>query len=142
MTRIHGVTWLVIRDGFVMLERCEKKRAVLGVGEWFVPGGKIEGEESADDALLRELHEEWPWFELSSITPLPIIEGSPVPPGPRGLFLMRPYLVKPAASHVNHWRWENESAEGTPLRWVSLLEALASPVVQVRMMVAAAVGVT
>lgn len=136
--RIHGVTWVLIRDGFVLLERCEKKARVLGVGEWFVPGGKIEGDEIPEDALRREIGEEWPGVELLTAQPLPILEGSAVPPGPRGLFLMRPYLVTVSFARCADGTAPDESSEGTPLRWTPISEALASPVVQVRMMVAAA----
>jgi hypothetical protein len=129
---IHGVTWLLIRDGCVLLERCEKKARVLGVGEWFVPGGKLEGVETEEQALRREIGEEWPDVQLSGWTPLPIVEGSPVPPGPRGLFLMRPFLITASGYYPD------KSSEGTPLRWTPIAEALASPVLQVRMMVAAA----
>lgn len=129
---IHGVTWLLIRDGCVLLERCEKKARVLGVGEWFVPGGKIEGDETDEQALRREIAEEWPDVQLSGWTPLPIVEGSPVPPGPRGLFLMRPFLITASGYYPD------KSADGVELRWTPIAEALASPVLQVRMMVAAA----
>lgn len=129
---IHGVCWVLIRHGHVLLERCPKKALVLGVGEWFVPGGKIEGDELPIHALIRELREEWPTAKLEQSTDLPIIEGSAIPPGPRGLFLMRPYavIVSGEIPHV--------SADGVELRWVPVLEALVSPVPQVRMMVAAA----
>lgn len=130
--RIHGVTWVLIRDGRVALERCEKKARVLGVGEWFIPGGKLEGDETTDEALRREFAEEWPTMKLSNFWPLPIVEGSPVPPGPRGLFLMRPYLVTAVGE------LPPTAAEGTPLRLAPVAEALASPVLQVRMMTAAA----
>jgi 8-oxo-dGTP pyrophosphatase MutT (NUDIX family) len=129
---IHGVTWLLIRDGCVLLEKCPKKARVLGVGEWFVPGGKIEGDETPSTACRREISEEWPSVSVLSLSPLPLLEGSPVPPGPRGLFLMRPYLVEVQGEIAA------ESSEGIPLRWFPIAEALASPVPQVRMMVAAA----
>lgn len=144
MTAIHGVTWLWIRNGQIALERCEKKARVLGVGEWFIPGGKVKRwdefdsgghDETTEAALVRELGEEWPDVHLDSWKALPILEGSAVPPGPRGLFLMRPYLVKcngdlPATS-----------GNGVPLRWAPIGDALDSPVVQVRMMTAAALHV-
>lgn len=136
--RIHGVTWLVFRDDLItgepkiLLERCEKKARVLGVGEWFVPGGKIEGDETPECACRREIAEEW-GVDVDTMRPLPIVEGSHVPPGPKGVFLMRPFLVTLDADEV-----PSSSSEGTPLRWTPIAEALASPVLQVRMMVAAA----
>jgi 8-oxo-dGTP pyrophosphatase MutT (NUDIX family) len=130
--RINGVTWIVIRDGRVAMERCAKKAKVLGVGEWFIPGGKLDDGETADDALVREIGEEWPSVAIDAAVPLPIVEGSAVPPGPKGIFLMRPYLVNIAGD------LPATCAEGTPLAWVPVDEALRSPVPQVRMMVAAA----
>jgi ADP-ribose pyrophosphatase YjhB (NUDIX family) len=129
---VHGVTWLLIRDGHVLLERCPKKAAVLGVGEWFVPGGKIDGLETPEAACRRELHEEWPGVELVALTPLPLVEGSRVPPGPAGVFMMRPFVISVTGELPTH------SADGPALRWVPLEEALTSPVPQVRMMVGAA----
>lgn len=144
--RIHGVTWVLLREDLisgetkVLLEKCPKKARVLGVGEWFVPGGKIEGDETPDEALFREVGEEWPGAEILSFAPLPIVEGSPVPPGPRGLFLMRPYVVAVSFLRCADGTTPDVNSEGTELRWVPVSEALASPVLQVRMMVAAAIS--
>jgi 8-oxo-dGTP diphosphatase len=132
---VHGVTFLLIHDGCVLLERCPKKAVVLGVGEWFVPGGKLEPGEAAIDALNREMGEELGVTPTGAL-PLPLLEGSAVPPGPRGLFLMRPYLVTSYAGTLPSATVD----EGVPLRWVPIAEALASPVPQVRMMVAAAIA--
>jgi ADP-ribose pyrophosphatase YjhB (NUDIX family) len=132
MTTTHGVTWIVIRDGHVLLERCPKKARHLGVGEWFVPGGKLENGEGAAEALIREIREEWPGVRIEEFEPLPLLEGSLVPPGPRGVFLMRPYLVRVSGEIPSH------SDEGVELRWIPLRVALNSPVPQVRMMIAAA----
>lgn len=135
LDRIHGITFLLIHDGCVLLERCPKKREVLGIGEWFVPGGKLEPGEGELDACRREMCEEL-GVNLLTARPLPILEGSPVPPGPRGLFLMRPFLISEWAGHV-----PTQTIDGSvPLRWVPFAEALASPVPQVRMMVAAALA--
>lgn len=130
--RVRGITWLLIRHGMIALERCEKKARVLGVGEWFIPGGKLEGDETTDEGLRREFGEEWPAMELDTFRPLPILEGSAVPPGPRGVFLMRPYRVT-ANGDV-----PSQSSEGTPVKLFPINEALSSPVLQVRMMTAAA----
>ena len=133
---INGVCWVLIRRGSVLLERCEKKARVLGVGKWFVPGGKIEGDETPEQALEREIAEEWPMVKLQSYKPLPIVEGSAVPPGPRGIFLMRPYLVT-VDGDLPYTKIY--TSDGVELRWFPLLEALLlSPVPQVRMMIAAA----
>jgi ADP-ribose pyrophosphatase YjhB (NUDIX family) len=133
--RIDGITWLLIRDGRVLLEKCPKKAAKLGVGVWFVPGGKVEGNETARDACMREMAEEWPSVDVIELRPLPIIEGSRVGAQVDGedVFLMRPYLIRVRGSIPS------VSADGIELRWVAVEEALSSPVPQVRMMVAAAV---
>lgn len=134
---VDGVVWVVIRDGHVMLERCEKKARKLGIGEWFLPGGKLEAIDQGDplSALVRELREEWPGVRLEEFEMLPIVEGSRVGAGTsdRGLFLMRPYRIDVSGVIPE------ASSEGTPLRWAPVDEALASPVPQVRMMVAAAI---
>jgi len=117
-TPLHGVTWLLIRDGRVLLEKCPKKARVLGVGEWF----------------------EWPGVEVKTYLPLPVLEGSPVPPGPRGLFLMRPYVVTVSFDRCADGTSPDVNSEGVELRWFPIAEALASPVPQVRMMVAAALN--
>lgn len=134
--RVHGVTWIVfdVKKEHVMLERCPKKAKVLGVGEWFVPGGKIEGDEIPADACRREIGEEWPWVKVLALEPLPIVEGSRVGGDQRGVFLMRPFIA-----HLQG-PIKDVSDDGVELRWVPIAEALASPVPQVRMMVAAALA--
>jgi ADP-ribose pyrophosphatase YjhB (NUDIX family) len=136
MTKINGVTWILLRRGLVLLEKCPKKAAKLGVGEWFVPGGKVEGDETARDACMREIGEEWPTVDLIELRPLPIVEGSRVGAQVDGedVFLMRPYLVRVRGAIPCC------SADGIELRWVAIEEALRSPVPQVRMMVAGALG--
>lgn len=135
---VHGVTFLFIRDGKVLLERCPKKAVVLRVGEWFVPGGKLEPGETAYDALGREINEELHVIP-TLVRPLPIVEGSPVPPGPKGTFLIRPYLVEEWIGELP----ERTCDESVPLSWFDVREVIAtSPVPQVRMMVAAALAPT
>lgn len=129
---IDGVCWLLLRNGCVLLERCPKKAEKLGVGEWFVPGGKVEGDETLLNCLLREVAEEWPGVHIMVRRQLPIVEGSPVGIAAKGIFLMMPFLI------VAEREVPTVSADGIPLRWVPIREALQSPVPQVRMMVAAA----
>jgi predicted NUDIX family NTP pyrophosphohydrolase len=131
LRRISGVTWLLVREGRVLMERCPKKAAKLGVGEWFIPGGKIEGDESPLDALYREVGEEWPSVVVESGDWLPILQGSPIGVRERAAFLMQPFVITVRGEIPTH------ASNGVELRWVPLDEALASPVPQVRMMVAA-----
>lgn len=130
---IHGVTFLFLRNGLVLLEGCPKKRAALGVGEWFVPGGKIEAGETAEEACVRELREEL-GMTYVVLRALPIVEGSPVGLALPGLFLMRPFHVVDAHGVIPTYTLDGK----IELRWVGFREALHSPVAQVRMMVAAA----
>lgn len=133
---INGVCWVLIDSDRVLLEKCPKKAAVLGVGEWFVPGGKLEPVDggSALQALIREVAEEWPGVNIDAVIPLPLLEGSAIPPGPRGLFLMRPYRISVTSVDAV----PSVSADGVELQWIPVDAALESPVAQVRMMVAAA----
>jgi hypothetical protein len=127
--KIEGVTWLLVRKCQILLEKCPKKAAKMGAGQWFVPGGKSEGDETPEQTVRREIGEEWPTVSIISLTPLPIVQASPAGSEP---FLMQPYLVDVAGHIPDH------AANGIPLRWTPLLEALfLSPVPQVRMMVAA-----
>jgi 8-oxo-dGTP diphosphatase len=131
--KINGVCWVLTFAGRVLLERCPKKAAKLGVGEWFIPGGKVEGDETPEQCLARELQEEWPGVRLLAAERLPIIEGSPVNVNHAGIFLMRPYLIAVVLNNV-----PKKTSEGIELRWFPIADALRSPVSQVRMMVACA----
>jgi 8-oxo-dGTP pyrophosphatase MutT (NUDIX family) len=139
-TRIHGVTWVLLDEAreYVLLEKCAKKARVLGVGEWFVPGGKLETIDYGDPyaALTREIAEEWPTVRIEQFAALPILEGSPVDSPVRGIFLMRPYLIRVSGEIPR------KSSEGTELQWcwIDGQLALYSIVPQVRMMIAAAIG--
>jgi ADP-ribose pyrophosphatase YjhB (NUDIX family) len=132
----HGVCWVLLEAGQVALEQCPKKGAIIGPeGAWFVPGGKIHRFETASEALERELAEEWPGVKLVLATALPVLEGSRIPPGPGGMFLIRPFNI-----HIAGKGPPDVSGDGVPVRWFPIAEALRSPVPQVRMMVAGAMG--
>lgn len=133
MSDVHGVCFVIIRDGRVLLEQCPRKREVLGVGEWFIPGGKVEPGESVERALSREIREELGVI-IAACLPLPIIEGSPIPPSERGVFLMRPYVIHAVAGEIPTETLDQR----TPLQWTPVEDALRSPVPQVRAMVAMA----
>src|SRR4051812_10785709 len=94
--RIEGVTWLLVRQGHILLEKCPKKAARMGAGEWFIPGGKCEGGETPEQTVKREIGEEWPTVSIISLTPLPIVQCSPIGVEP---FLMQPYVVD-VAGHI------------------------------------------
>jgi hypothetical protein len=88
--------------------------------------------ETPELCLARELGEEWPGVRILRARPLPLLEGSSVPPGPSGLFLMRPFRI------ATTYHLPDRTSDGVPLGWVDIYDALRSPVPQVRMMVAAA----
>lgn len=133
---IDGVAWLLIENSRVLLEMCPKKAAKMGLpaGTWFVPGGKLEAGETPDDAVRREIAEEWPGVTVGWYTPLPLVQASR---DGAALFLMRPFVVTLAPDSDDPPAC---ASNGVPLRWVPLDEAKCSPVPQVRMMVAAACG--
>lgn len=130
--RVDAVAWLLLNDGCVLLEKCPRNAHWLGLGEWCVPGGKIEADETPEQALRREIAEALPTVKITELRPLPKVEGTSAPAGGPSISLICPFAITvatyaPAAS-----------AEGVPLRWIPVSEALASPVPQVRMIVAAA----
>jgi len=129
-----GICFVLVRDGHVLLEQCPRKRVVLGVGEWFVPGGKVEPGETGDEALHREIMEEL-GIRIIAGQALPLIEGSAIPPTEKGVFIMRPYAVTEWDGEVPAQTYDHD---GVPLRWTPIAEALQSPVPQVRAMVAMA----
>ncbi|MBI4912857.1 MAG: NUDIX domain-containing protein [Acidobacteria bacterium] len=60
MNRLRIAVAVIRRDGRCFLQRREPGPAFLA-GLWEFPGGKIEGGESAEEALVRELREELAW---------------------------------------------------------------------------------
>lgn len=134
---VNGVCFVLhIANELVLMERCPKKARTLGVGEWFIPGGKIENGELETAALRREMLEEL-GVEPIAIRALPLIEGSPI-----GVTLERgqPFLMRPFA--ITEWKGDipdHTLDEGVELMWFNYKQALRSPVHQVRAMVAMAV---
>lgn len=47
---------VIVKDGFVLA--CQRRRLARYPLKWEFPGGKIEEDESPEEALMRELHEE------------------------------------------------------------------------------------
>lgn len=54
--QIHVVA-AVIRDGGHVLA-CRRGPGIMAAGKWEFPGGKVEADESPEDALVREIAEE------------------------------------------------------------------------------------
>lgn len=50
------VAWIFLRGNFLLQLRSRKK--VYGAGEWSIPGGAVLHDESREEALIREIHEE------------------------------------------------------------------------------------
>lgn len=132
---VRAVTWLLIRDGYVAMEWCTKKARVFEHEGFFVPGGKVEYGETPEAACRREIREEWPGVDVLTLAPLPIIEGAPVRARTRDVYLLAPFVVTVRGDVPN------VSGDGMLLHWLPVAEALASPVPQVRMMIAAALDV-
>lgn len=61
---------LLVRDGAaVLLQHRDNKPEILHPGQWGIPGGAIEGDETAAQAAVRELLEET-GYQAGDITPL------------------------------------------------------------------------
>jgi len=106
---IHVVAG-VLRDaqGNILLAQRPVDKHLGGL--WEFPGGKCEVNESAVDALCRELHEE---LGIADISSRPLIQVRH-DYGDKKIFL-DVYLV-------THWQGEPVGKEGQPLTWVSLNE--------------------
>ena len=106
---IHVVAG-VLRDaqGNILLAQRPVDKHLGGL--WEFPGGKCEVNESAVDALSRELHEE---LGIADISSRPLIQVRH-DYGDKKIFL-DVYLV-------THWQGEPVGKEGQPLTWVSLNE--------------------
>jgi 8-oxo-dGTP pyrophosphatase MutT (NUDIX family) len=61
---------IILRDSAVLLARHPES------GCWILPGGKVEEGESTKKALVRELSEELPEFQISSMTYFHTIVGT------------------------------------------------------------------
>lgn len=130
MFRAPGdAVFMVVHHGRVLMERCPKKAAMFG-GTWFLPGGKLNDGEKPFDACARVMLEK-AGVQLLSATHLPVLDGGI--PG-RLFFPLYPF-------HVTEWRGDfppqSTGGDAVLFEWFSLAEAACSPVVQVRMMIAA-----
>lgn len=124
-----GATFIIIRDGAVLMEKCPKKRSIFGA-EWFIPGGKIESDETALDACLREAREEL-GVRIKQAVALPVMDGAP-----EGwpFFSLHAFLVLAYDGEIPQQALDAD----VPFAWVPVAEALRSPVPQVAMMMAGA----
>lgn len=125
-----GVTFVVTRPGHVLLEKCPNKGLIFGDAQWFVPGGKIEGDETPWEACKREFYEET-GCTLCEAEALPIMDGAP-----EGslFFPLHAFVVKNYSGTIP----ERATDSGVEFQWVPVNVALHSPRSQVRMMVAGA----
>ena len=93
------------RDRVLLMQRLPGKHLA---GLWEFPGGKVEPDETIEDALVRELNEEL-GIEVLASAPL--------------LSLPWRYPEKTVRLHalrVTAWRGEPHACEGHPLRWAAL----------------------
>lgn len=126
---VQAVAFAFLRGAEVLMERCPKK-ARIHDGEWFIPGGRIEAGETAEQALYREVYEEL-GVSVHDCDPLPLVDAHGW--DERGPFLMRPFVVTAWHGELpDHCRDHPD----VPLRWVPFSEALASPVRAVRSILA------
>lgn len=105
-TRIVEVVAGVIRDarGRILLARRTEGRDLAGL--WEFPGGKHEPGESAEDALVRELHEE---LGIDVELGAPLITVPQLYPDKR---------LRLDVRMVAHWRGNARGREGQALVWV------------------------
>jgi 8-oxo-dGTP diphosphatase len=97
---------LIDADGRVLIARRPEGRSLAGL--WEFPGGKIEAQESPEDALVRELREELGIaVDLASLEPLSFISHAYA-----DFHLLMPLFL------CRRWRGEAAGQEGQELAWV------------------------
>lgn len=97
---------LVDTAGRVLLQKRRPGRAMAGL--WEFPGGKVEGDELPEDALMRELAEELGvTIDAARLTPAAFASA---PLGGRHMILLL-YLCRA-------WRGEPRALDAAALRWV------------------------
>lgn len=112
--RKNGAKALVIFDGkFVMVQR-DNKPNILNPGKWNLPGGGIDGDETPEETLVRELQEE------INLTPTHI-EPMGTTRYADGDTIVYRFAVRP--THEEMLKIHLVS-EGQELRWFTLPEAL------------------
>lgn len=112
--RKDGAKALVIFEGkFVMVQR-DNKPNILNPGKWNLPGGGIDGNETPEEALVRELQEE------INLTPTQI-ELMGITRYANGGAIVHRYAVRPTEHEAASIRLVSEGQE---LGWFTLPEAL------------------
>lgn len=97
---------LIDADGRVLIARRPEGRSLAGL--WEFPGGKIEAQESPEDALVRELHEELGIaVEAAGLDPLTFVSHAYA-----DFHLLMPLFL------CRRWRGEAVGQEGQELAWV------------------------
>jgi 8-oxo-dGTP diphosphatase len=112
--RKNGAKALVIFKGkFVMVQR-DNDPNILNPGKWNLPGGGIDGNETPEEALVRELHEE------INLVPT-CIEPMGITRYTDGDAVVHRYAVRPTPEELANIHLVSEGQE---LRWFTLPEAL------------------
>lgn len=106
---------LLVRDGTVVLER-RPDTAKIAPGVWDVPGGHLESGETPEEALVRELREEFGVTATRFRLGLVQDEDS----------ARVPVLYRHFVYLVNGWEGEPENREGRAWRWVVAKDLFAS----------------
>jgi len=113
---LEVVAGLLVRHGRIVLSR--RQRGV-GAGLWEIPGGKVEAEESWEQALVRELAEEL-GIQVRACGLWKSVEKSD-----------RSRPIRLVVFHVVSWDGEPVGREGQLVGWFDLQEAVALPLLPV-----------
>lgn len=114
-----GVLLIIRRGNTILVEACPKKRIIFG-WDWFLPGGKTEPNETAEDTLYREIKEEL-GIVVTNFTAWPEMDGTA--PGETEKFVLYPFVIREYTGEIPEKILDYES----PLRWIPLDEAYESP---------------
>ncbi|HVR91671.1 MAG TPA: (deoxy)nucleoside triphosphate pyrophosphohydrolase [Novosphingobium sp.] len=100
---------LIRYDGKILLQQRRLDGAHGGL--WEFPGGKIEPDESAESALIREIREELGCeIALDALTPLTFASDTRLPPA-----LREPYVI--LLYTCRDWQGEPQCLDGEAIGW-------------------------